>query len=73
MIENIIRKLNTNLSFWCKKNKKINTNKDLIIREYIQNNLLTNQIIKKNLKETHNLFNTKLYLLLKKKKILKIF
>lgn len=69
MIENIIRKLNTNLSFWCKKNKKINTNKDLIIRKYIQNNLLTNQIIKKNLKETHNLFNTKLYLLLKKKNI----
>ncbi|MDB9735899.1 hypothetical protein OAA93_04770 [Candidatus Pelagibacter ubique] len=69
MIENIIRKLNANLSFWCKKNKKINNNKDLIIRKYIQNNLLTNQIIKKNLKETHNLFNTKLYLLLKKENI----
>ena len=69
MIENIIRKLNANLSFWCKKNKKINNNKDIIIRKYIQNNLLTNQIIKKNLKETHNIFNEKLYLLLQKKDI----
>ena len=72
MIENIIRKLNANLSFWCKKNKSINNSKDILIRKYIQNNLLTNKIIKKNLKETHNVFNKRLYLLLKKK-ILKTF
>tara|TARA_B100000780_G_scaffold231510_1_gene171319 strand:- start:74 stop:1021 length:948 start_codon:yes stop_codon:yes gene_type:complete len=69
MIENIIRKLNANLSFWCKKNKSINNSKDILIRKYIQNNLLTNKIIKKNLKETHNVFNKRLYLLLKKKNI----
>ena len=69
MIENIIRKLNANLSFWCKKNKLINNSKDILIRKYIQNNLSTNEIIKENLKETHNLFNSKLYLLLKKKNI----
>jgi|TARA_B110000037_G_scaffold206091_1_gene251698 putative sugar O-methyltransferase len=69
MIDNIARKLNSHLSFWCKKNKSINNNKDILIRKYIQTNLLRNEIIKKNLKETHNLFNKRLYLLLKKENI----
>jgi len=66
MIIDIIRKLNGHLSFWCKKNKKINNQKEISIKKYIKKNLLTNEIIKKNLKQTHSIFNKKLYLLLKK-------
>ena len=56
MISNIIRKLNSYLSIWCKKNKPINTIKDSIIKKYIINNIRKNKIIKKNLKKTHNIF-----------------
>ena len=68
MISNIVRKLNSYLSFWIKNNKPINQNKDRLIKKYIQKNISQNKIIKKNLKETHNIFNKKLYLLLQKKK-----
>ena len=69
MISEIIRKLNSYLSFWCTNNEPINNRKDTLIKEYIKKNILQNKIIKKNLKETHNIFNKKLYLLLKKKNI----
>jgi hypothetical protein len=69
MISDIIRKLNSYLSFWTKSNKKINQNKDRLIKRYIQTNILQSKIIKKNLKETHNIFNKKLNLLLQKKDI----
>jgi putative sugar O-methyltransferase len=69
MISNIVRKLNSYLSFWIKNNKPINQNKDRLIKKYIQKNLSQNKIIKKNLKETHNIFNEKLYLLLQKRDI----
>ena len=60
MISDIIRKLNSYLSFWTKSNEPINQNKDKVIKKYIQKNILQNKIIKKNLKETHNIFNKKL-------------
>ena len=69
MISDIIRKLNSYLSFWCKKNKPVSANKDLLIKRYIKNNIESNKIIKNNLKETHNIFNKKLYLLLQKNNI----
>ena len=69
MISDIIRKLNSYLSFWSKNNEPINNRKDTLIKEYIKKNISQNKIIKKNLKETHNIFNKKLYLLLKKKNI----
>ena len=69
MISNIIRRLNSYLSFWIKSNKPINQYKDKLIKKYIQKNISQNKIIKKNLKETHNIFNKKLYLLLQKKDI----
>ena len=69
MISDIIRKLNSCLSAWCKKNKPVSANKDLLIRRYIKNNIESNKIIKNNLKETHNIFNKKLYLLLQKNNI----
>ena len=36
MISDILRKLNSYLSFWIKNNKPINQNKDTLIRKYIQ-------------------------------------
>ena len=66
MISNIIRNLNSYLSFWCKANEPINEQKDRLIKKYIQKNLSQNKTIQKNLKETHSIFNKKLYLLLKK-------
>ena len=35
MISNIIRKLNSYLSFWCKDNESINEQKDKLIKNYI--------------------------------------
>ena len=69
MISDIIRKLNSYLSFWIRDNKPVNRSKDKLIKKYIQKNISLNKIIKKNLKETHNIFNEKLYLLLQKKDI----
>tara|TARA_B100000795_G_scaffold15888_1_gene10675 strand:- start:3277 stop:4218 length:942 start_codon:yes stop_codon:yes gene_type:complete len=69
MISDIIRKLNSYLSFWTKSNKITNQNKDRLIKKYIQKNIFQNKINKKNLKQTHNIFNKRLYLLLKKKDI----
>ena len=69
MISDIARKLNSYLSFWIKDNEPVNYNKDKLIKKYIQKNISLNKIIKKNLKKTHNIFNQKLYLLLKKKNI----
>ena len=69
MISDILRKLNSYLSFWIKNNKPINQNKDTLIRKYIQKKISENRIINKNLKETHNIFNKKLFLLLQKKDI----
>ena len=69
MISDIIRKLNSYLSFWTKNNKITNQNKDRLIKKYIQKNIFQNKINKKNLKQTHNIFNKRLYLLLKKKDI----
>ena len=69
MISDILRKLNSYLSFWIKNNKPINQNKDTLIRKYIQKKISENRIINKNLKETHNIFNKKLFLLLQKKNI----
>jgi len=69
MITNIIRKLNSFLSFWCKENKPINLAKDILIKKYIKKKILKNKIVKKNLKETHSIFNNKLYLLLQKNDI----
>ena len=69
MISDIIRKLNSYLSFWIWDNKPVNRSKDKLIKKYIQKNISLNKIIKKNLKETHNIFNEKLYLLLQKKDI----
>ena len=66
MISNIIRNLNSYLSFWCKANEPINEQKDRLIKKYIQKNLSQNKTIQKNLKKTHSIFNRKLYLLLKK-------
>ena len=36
MISDILRKLNSYLSFWIKNNKPINQNKDTLIQKYIQ-------------------------------------
>ena len=69
MISNIIRKLNSYLSIWCKKNKPLNTIKDSIIKKYIKDNIGKNKIIRKNLKKTHNIFNRKLYSLLQRNDI----
>ena len=69
MISDIIRKLNSYLSFWIWDNKPVSRSKDKLIKKYIQKNISLNKIIKKNLKETHNIFNEKLYLLLQKKDI----
>ena len=69
MISDILRKLNSYLSFWIKNNKPINQNRDTLIRKYIQKKISENRIINKNLKETHNIFNKKLFLLLQKKDI----
>ena len=66
MISNIVRKLNSYLSFWCKSNKAINASKDALIKKYIKDNIRKNKIIKTNLKKTHNTFNKKIYLLLQR-------
>ena len=66
MISDILRKLNSYLSFWCKKNKLVNKRNDVFIKKNIRKHIKKNIIIKKNLKETHNIFNKKLYLLLNK-------
>ena len=66
MISNIVRKLNSYLSFWCKSNKKINTSKDALIKKYIKDKIKRNKIIETNLKKTHNIFNKEIYLLLQK-------
>ena len=72
MISDITRKLNSYLSFWCKNNDPINNQKDVLIKKYIKQKISHNKINQKNLKKTHDIFNKKLYLLLKKK-ILKTF
>ena len=66
MISNIVRKLNSYLSFWCKSNETINASKDALIKKYIKEKIKQNKIIKTNLKETHNIFNKEIYLLLQK-------
>ena len=66
MISNIVRKLNSYLSFWCKSNKTINTSKDALIKKYIKDKIKRNKIIETNLKKTHNIFNKEIYLLLQK-------
>ena len=69
MISDIVRKLNSYLSFWIRDNKPVNHNKDKLIKKYIQKNISLNKIIKRNLKKTHNIFNQKLHLLIQKKDI----
>ena len=69
MISDITRKLNSYLSFWCKNNDPINNQKDVLIKKYIKQKISHNKINQKNLKKTHDIFNKKLYLLLKKKNI----
>ena len=69
MISDIVRKLNSYLSFWIRDNKPVNHNKDKLIKKYIQKNISLNKLIKKNLKKTHNIFNQKLHLLIQKKDI----
>lgn len=69
MLSDILRKLNSYLSFWCKKNRPVDTSKDKNIREDIKKMILQINIIQKNLKETHNIFNEKLNLLLREENI----
>lgn len=64
MISDIIRKLNSYLSFLCEKNKRISSSKDKLIKRFIKENIKKYNLIKKNLKNTHNIFNKKLFLLL---------
>ena len=64
MISDIIRKLNSYLSFLCAKNKRISSSKDKLIKRFIKENIKKYNLIKKNLKNTHNIFNKKLFLLL---------
>ena len=69
MIIDITRKLNSFLSFWCKENKPINNQKDILIKKYIKENISQEKINKKNLKKTHIIFNRKLYSMLQDKNI----
>ena len=69
MISNIVRKLNSSLSFWCENNTQINVKKDAIIQKFVNDNLKKKKIKKKNLKKTHNIFNNKLYSLFQKENI----
>ena len=49
MISNIVRKLNSSLSFWCENNTQINVKKDAIIQKFVNDNLKKKKIKKKNL------------------------
>lgn len=69
MLSDILRKLNSYLSFWCKKNKPVSNKRDKQIKEAIRKKILLINIIQKNLKETHNIFNKKLNLLLREENI----
>jgi putative sugar O-methyltransferase len=69
MINNLIRKLISYLSFWCKNNKKISISQNGSIKIFIKKNLKKNYLIRKNLKKTHNIFNNQIYSLLKKENI----
>ena len=69
MINNLIRKFISYLSFWCKKNKKNPVSQNSSIKIFINRNLKKNYLIKKNLKKTHNIFNNQIYSLLKKENI----
>jgi hypothetical protein len=64
IISNLLRRLSGYLSFWIKDNKIVSIKKDIFIKKTISNNLIKNHIIKKNLKKTHQIFNSQIYSLL---------